>query len=254
MSTGLLYRLEYHLEVDDWCVSFDHPSPIVWSPGPFELTLENGVAVVETNERYVNDTKARKLVDPYLRSWGIDTALKMGGTFYFRFVNAQISDRETSTWRPPTEVRISQMAIEVFVAKPPKLTEYPPPPTSFFADTDVNTLWFLFQSYKNNQIPLAAMSYFCLTLIEGRAGGPKKAKAKYAISENVLDTLGKLTAIGDEKTGRKFIPGQFRPHTKSEKTWIEAAVKLLIQRAGEVASNSGQPMHKITMGHLPPLN
>ncbi len=44
MSTGLLYRLEYHLEVDDWCVSFDHPSPIVWSPGPFELTLENGHA------------------------------------------------------------------------------------------------------------------------------------------------------------------------------------------------------------------
>ena len=97
------------------------------------------------------------------------------------------------------------------------------------------------------------MGYFWLTLIEESAGGKKQAKSKYSISENVFDKLGQLTAVGDESSGRKFIQGQFRPHTPREKDWIEAAVKALIRRVGEVASNPHQPVEKLTMGHLPQL-
>ena len=113
MNNELLYRLEYKLETDEWCISFENPIPVRWNAGPFELTLSDGVAVVEMSERYVDDSDARQVVEPYLRSWEIDTMLRMGGEFTLKFVAARVSDRETSTWTPPTSVRVSQVAVEV---------------------------------------------------------------------------------------------------------------------------------------------
>jgi hypothetical protein len=99
------------------------------------------------------------------------------------------------------------------------------------------------------------MAYFCLTVVEERAGGRDKAAGRYAIEPNVLKTLGRLTStVGDDKEARKAKGRtERRPHTGAEKAWIEAAVRALIRRAGEWASDPRASLPQIIMSDLPRL-
>ena len=47
--------------------------------------------------------------------------------------------------------------------------------------------------------------------------------------------------------------GGFRPHSPAEIAWMEAAVKLLIQRAGEWAADRQAKWPQLTMEDLPNL-
>ena len=120
---------------------------------------------------------------------------------------------------------------------------------------DVETMWHRYEGYLAGREPLAAMAYFCLTVLQGSAGGRDEAAEQFGISGRVLDTLGRLTTeIGDDETARKRTHGsEWRPHTRAERAWIEAAVKALIRRAGEWASDPEAPGPQLTMNDLPKL-
>ena len=98
---------------------------------------------------------------------------------------------------------------------------------------------------------MQSMAYFCLTVLEHARGGRAGVASHYSIAMKVLDTLARLaTDTGDERTARK-VTKRLRPITDAERTWLEAAVKALIRRAGEVAA--GVSPSPLTMGDLPPL-
>jgi hypothetical protein len=97
------------------------------------------------------------------------------------------------------------------------------------------------------------MVYFCLTVIEAKAGGRDQAVKLYRISKEVLSKLGELTSErGDAKTARKMKQGKtLTPLSPTESSWINAAVKAIIRRVGEIDLDPTLP--DITMNDLPTL-
>jgi hypothetical protein len=134
-------------------------------------------------------------------------------------------------------------------------TRYPDPPGNFVLSPEVETMWVRFLGYHAGREPLASMGYFCLTVVGESAGGRRLASRQYSIAEDVLRKLGELTStVGSEKTARKLPPpSRRRVHTGQEIAWIEAAVKALIRRMGEYASDRTRAWPRVTMTQLPQL-
>lgn len=252
--SGLLYHLEYKLECDDWDISFENSSTVKWEPGPFSLLLANGIASIEMNERFPSDGQARNRVEPFLRSWEILTIIERGsGQFKFGFQSAKISERETSTWRPPGAIHVSQMAVEVLMSRPPRLREYPRVPTAFLADDDVLLMWQRFLGYRKDPNQLATVGYFCFTVAVGRAGSVPDAATLYNIDARVLKKLSELTSTrGSRTVARKYGGGRFRGHTKDERRWIDAVILQIILRVGHL-EGADPPNSRLTMDDLPSL-
>jgi hypothetical protein len=249
---SLRYRL-----VPGETVTFDCPPPVERETGPFRVRLEDGVATFEMLEHHASEETARRCVEEYLRAWEIDVALRSGrAEVRFEFEDADIIDRDPPP--PGTGVVIyakTATAKAHIAAAHVTRSRYPEPPRAFVVSPDVETMWRRYEGYLEGREPLAPMAYFCLTVLVASAGGRKKAAEKYVISRSVLSSLARLaTEVGDERTARKFdhLKDQ-RPHTGAEKAWIEAAVKALIRRAGERASNPGASLPEFTMSDLPKL-
>jgi len=136
--------------------------------------------------------------------------------------------------------------------------KYPDPPTFFTVTPDVETLWGRYEKYLDEKEYLPSMAYACLTFVENKAykkgkKGKRKAAAKlFLIDEPILNKLGELSAKGDTKTVRKFPEeGDLIPLSGKEIKWIEAAVKILIRRMGELANI--QSAQLITVADLPKI-
>ena len=136
--------------------------------------------------------------------------------------------------------------------------KYPDPPTVFTVTPDVETLWGRYEKYLDEKEYLPSMAYACLTFVENKAykkgkKGKRKAAAKlFLIDEPILNKLGELSAKGDTKTVRKFTEeGDLIPLSVKEIKWIEAAIKILIRRTGELANI--QSAQLITMADLPKI-
>jgi hypothetical protein len=240
-------------------VTFDCPSPVEWETQAFRMRLEDGVARFDMLEHHASEETARRCVEEYLRAWEIDVALRSGrAEVRFEFEDADIIDRDPPP--PGTGVVVyaktaTATAKAHIAAAHVTRRRYPEPPRAFVVSPDVETMWHRYQGYLDGREPLASMAYACLTLLEASAGGRNRAVKKYGIEIDVLGTLGRLTSsVGDKETARKFKGlSEPRPHTGSEKAWIEAAVKALIRRAGERASDPEASRPQITTSDLPRL-
>jgi len=253
--TCLRYRL-----VPSPTVTFDSPPAIEYTTEAFRVELKNGVAAFEMIEHHASEETAKKRVEEYLRAWEIDAALRFGlGEIHFDFNDADVIDREPPP--PGTSQVIYAKATAGAIGLVGNVTvhvtrrQYPEAPEAFIASPDVETMWRRYEGYLEGREPLASMAYACLTTLEASAGGRTRAVEQYGIGLSVLRKLGYLaTQVGDEATARKFTElRERRPHTGSERAWVEAAVKALIRRAGEWASDPQVPHRKITMADLPRL-
>jgi hypothetical protein len=204
--------------------------------------------------------EARRVVEDFLRSWEIKTELDSGrDELRFQFEDSHVIDRDPLPPGDPKKVPLSG-TIVITVKTSAKLHKirrnYPDPPTFFKVTPDVETLWQRYNNYLDGKEPLPSMAYFCLTLIENKAGGKKKRKlaAKlFLIEKAILERLGDLTANkGNAETARK-VPekGSITALNEKEKKWIEAVVKIFIQRMGELANI--QTAKLITMTDLPKI-
>jgi len=99
------------------------------------------------------------------------------------------------------------------------------------------------------------MAFFCLTFLEGQAGGRAEAARRYRIGRRVLRKLGELTgSVGGPREARKMNRrGVNRPLSDLERRWIEAVVPALIRRVGEYDFDQHAPWREITMADLPSL-
>jgi len=251
---ALYYRLETGQQL-----AFSNPPPTERETNAFSLRLADGKVEVKMKDHYTTDAEARRVVEPYLRSWEIATTLQHGpGTMTFVFERADVVDRNPPPPGASVAIHISSGGlVTTGCSAITRLSQakYPDPPDRFVASPDVVTMWQRYEGYWAGREPLASMAYMCLTVFNASAGGPHKAARQYSIDPEVLKQLGHLTsAIGDALTARKVgRKHQFRPHTSAEITWIEAVVKVLIQRAGEWAANPNATRPKIALKDFPTI-
>lgn len=249
--------LRYKLETVP-TVTFNNPPPVKVETDAFLLCLENGRAFVEMKEHFAAVEAARSAVDPYLHSWELDVALRFGRQeIRFTYEDAEVIDRNPPPPGSPQVIQLSAVISATSSSGTATLTvarrEYPFPPKHFRANPDVDTLWHRFDGYNQGREPLLAMAYFCLTLLEARAGGRKNAGKLYRVHKDVLSKLGELTAsTGDERTARKLKEtSALVPLAPTETRWIEAAVKAIIRRVGEIDANPS--LDVLAMSDLPTL-
>ena len=256
---SLRYKLKTHATT-----IYKNPPAVKVVRAEFECLLNDGVLTCHMREHYPAVGEARRVVEDFLHSWEIKTELEMGrGEMQFKFEDSQVIDRDPPPPGSPKIVRVSgtvNITSNVSGILHIKRRKYPDPPTVFTVTPDVETLWQRYNNFLDGKEPLPSMANFCLTLIESKANGKvKKRKRKFAanlflIDEPILNMLGNLTANrGDPMTARK-VPENGRSMTalsEKEKKWIEAVVKILIQRTGELANI--QSAQRITMKDLPKI-
>jgi hypothetical protein len=248
--------LRYRLETSE-TITYENPPAVEVIRDEFECRLSDGVLTCGMREHYPTVEEARGVVDGFLRSWEIKTALELGrGEMRFQFEDSHTVDRDPP---PPGSPQIiqgsasfrgtSKLSARAHVTR----SKYPGAPTTFAVTPDVETLWQRYENYLDGKEPLLSMAYFCLTVVEKKAGNRRAAAKQYCIEEAILQRLGDLTSNrGDTATARKALKGG-RTATLSGKeiNWIEGAVKALIRRTGELAS--AQPVPLITMSDLPEI-
>ena len=247
--------VRYRLEADPH-VTFENPPPIEWETDTFRMRLAEGIATFEMREHFPSVQEARNAVEVLLRSWEIDTGLRYGTReIHFRYEDSKLIDRNPP---PPGTVQVvtASATLRAYWALTAiahvRRKAYPQPPQHFRVSPDVETMWHRYEGYVEGREPISSMAYFCLTVLEARAGNRVRAAREYGISKNVLGELGKLTSErGDAKSARKMSP-RLRPLTSKEATWIEAVVKAIIRRVGERKAKT--PLPTIMMKDLPSLD
>ena len=242
--------LRYRLETSE-TTTYKNPPAVEVIRDEFECRLNDGVLKCHMREHYPTVEEARRVVDKFLRSWEIKTALELGrGEMRFQFEDSHVIDRDPPPLGSSQIVRVSGVSVGVStVLGTLRVTrgKYPSAPTNFTATPDVETLWQRYENYLDGKEPLLSMAYFCLTVVENKAGSRKAASTRYRIDETILQKLGELTSTrGDTATARKALKGGGTTTLSGkEKNWIEGAVKALIRRTGELAGT--QPVPLITM-------
>ena len=255
--------LRYRLKTSA-TTTYENPPAVKATRNEFEYHLNDGVLTCHMREHYPTVGEARRVVGDFLHSWEIKTALELGrGEMRFQFEDSHVIDRNPPPPGSPKIVRVSGIAnITSNISGILHVTrrKYPDPPTNFAVTPDVEILWQRYEKYLDGKKyldgnkDLLSMAYACLTFVERKADGIRKAAAElYRIDYDILDKLGDLTSTkGDAKTARKFPKkGNLIPLSEKENKWIEAVIKILIRRTGELANI--QSAQTITMTDLPKI-
>lgn len=219
------------------------PEDVVASTADFTVTLSGGgeqhfhVATVEMTTDFSTTEAARKVVEPYLQAWEIQSLLNhlnKHGDFSqplrFEYQSAEVSNPT------PISATAHLQTAQVFIE-----AKFPSPPSILLASPEVRSMWLRWRPYRAGRESLPGMGYYCLTVVVSIAGGSSRAHrqaaaSKYAIDIDVLDKLGELTSeIGDEHERRKEHATYRRPYTPEERGWITRVVLALIERVGRVA-------------------
>ncbi|QDU31085.1 hypothetical protein ETAA8_62380 [Anatilimnocola aggregata] len=256
-----LVSLHYQLETQA-TIKFDDPPPLDGNQTEFAYRLESGRLTVMMKQHCATEEAARNIVEPFLRSWELDFAIRRNSrAITFLFEKSEIID--LAPLPPDGSVRcIAGTAHLTLTAYAPTVVagfkDYPEPPTNFKASSDVENMWFRYARFLEDREPLLSMAYACLTVIEGSTGlkgnqGARDGAARmYAVDRQVLKHLGELVSTkGGPAEARKFDAGAtLQELTNAERGWVAAAVRLLIRRKGEYDANPGSTLTQLTMGDI----
>lgn len=232
--------LTYKLKTTD-LVSYVDPPAVRRERGPFSIELKDGILTVRMNDHFATVGEARGIVDPFIRSWEIHSALTKGSReFEFVFAHPEVIDRNPAQSTLPalkvvsTGRALASASVSVKVSR----RAYPDPPNGFVATPDVEALWVRYQGWLEGREPILTMAYFALTVLEAAAGTRKKAASHFGIEFEMLRKLGELaTERGDQGTARKMPrSGTLTPLTPEEERWIKLLIPELIRQAGEFSA------------------
>ena len=250
MNNPHINKIFYSLVTNDK-LSFKNCPALIIEEETHKFILENDILTCELITHFPDIDSARELIEPFLRAWELDAALKNGSEYFnFVFKKAEIINSAPSP---------NNASIEIILQCPPlpntrvsfHLTNpiFPNPPLGFSTNPDVETLWFRYKMYQEGKEPLLSMAYFCYSYLTYLSGNQKEASSTYFIKLDVLKKLSELTSTrGDKKTARKIKNHDFQPLTGQEQKWIEECVKKIIRRLGENITSSTS---MITMADLP---
>ena len=144
--------LRYRLKTPATTI-YKNPPSVKVIRDDFECLLNDGVLTFHMREHYPAVGEARRVVEYFLRSWEIKTALELGrGEMKFQFEDSHVIDRNPP---PPGSsefvhvsasgvVKFTGSAISILCITPSK---YPDPPTVFTVTPYVETLWGIYEDY-----------------------------------------------------------------------------------------------------------
>lgn len=235
-------------------LKFINPPVLHHDEGRFTCRLENGQLTVEMKEHHASVASAKEAVRPFLESWEIAEALRLGRReMWFEYVegSAKIIDRNSLPSSPSQTICPATVPVTTAVGVPTLVRgerAYPSPPVGFVASQDVKALFAEYRDYTEDRLDLARRAYACYTHVTKKlAQGERDAAEKFNISRNVLEELSRLAG----GKGRRKDLTQER-YTPQEEEWVAAAVRILIRRAGEHAA--GMELKPITLADLPKLS
>ena len=105
--------------------------------------------------------------------------------------------------------------------------------------------------------PLPGVAYFCFTRLKylsskhGCGGQRARAAAYHHISDASLKEIEKLSSTNGGAGSAHKADGVGTDLSRKEELFLEAAVKMIIRRAAEVAQNPGAAFPPITLADLP---
>ena len=249
---ALIYRITHSDRVN-----FDEAEPLEFETSQFIVRVEKGTARFTLKADYSNVTEARAAIEPFVDMWEMWDALnpELSG-FRLVYSTSEIIDRN----RPPGNygrlllpaIRMSAVGVQNFGYR-----LYPEPPTEQAAmNAEVQVMAYRHWLYRHGRDSLAAMAYFCLTVLEisteRERDRRKHAAQRYNINPSVLGTIAKLTSSKGGRDARKG-RGIARDFTPSERRWIELTIKKLIRRAAEVAEDPNHKFPTVKMANLSSL-
>ena len=255
--------LHYWVEHDDF-VDYEQASTLEFENDLLQLRLDKRWLTIKPQDHYANEEEAKGAVEGFVRSWEFNAALDAGTSrFSLKFLGADLYDRNP----PPAPPGVQQVAA-TFRAVP--MTSqvhlrlhrgaYPTPPTSTKTDPDdpaAKAMLSRLDRYHQGRETLAAMAYFCLTMLEnnvptGEGNDEKRASAHFTVSRKVLNTVSRLSSEKGGPDARKG-GGAGQDFTAQEREFLLAAVKAFIRRVAEKAANPEGSLERITLAGLPSL-
>lgn len=243
-------RALYYRLVHDDTVDYNSAAPLEYDEDSFSLRLQDGRAIFEMKRHYATEEQARASLNQFIDSWEIMVGLQRGpGEFSLKYESADIIDRNPDPGVISVQSRSLLMAGCDAVLHLSQAS-YPQPPAHFSVSAEVEAMYKRHLRYRNGGETLSSMAYYCYTALA--QGGDQAATEKYFISRNVIERLRILSSRKGGPEGRKWDVHD-KPYSGEERAWLEAAVKVLILRAGEIAANPSSRHSQITMSDLPRL-
>ena len=256
---ALGYRVVWAADVD-----YMRAPPIHIETDDFVLDLSGCELRASLKREYSTIEQARTQVDDYLHGWEIVIGIsEHPDAVHFKYESAEVDEVEID---PETGHRVRQAEAHIeattSLSAVPHVSrgKYPLPAHPFRVDSVVEALYARYVRYQAGRELLTSMAYFCLTVIERSAGGRKEAARKYCIAKPVFGHLGIFCSERGSKEEARKAPKAphdfvaFSPLSQRERKWVLAAVRLIIQRTGEVAACPDEPPAEITMQDLPDLS
>lgn len=250
---ALVFKVEHRSTV----AYGDDAPPIEHQEPGFLVRLADGTVRFEFQEHHATKDEALERVRPYIENWEMDASLRgQPGDFRLRFQETEVIDQDPPPPTPGAARGFAQGIVAVgtlgqasgMAVKP----YYPAPPSGLTLNVDapdVGTMYRRLSGYYEGHEPLQGMAYFCLTVVEQRFSGPRKAAKSLGIAAKVLGEISRLANKGGEDSARKAgVVGT--PLSSEEKRFLEEGVKAIIRRVAEVAHDPGGSFPTITRADL----
>ena len=241
----------------------DGAPPIEHEEPGFRVTLRDRTVRFELKEHHATREGALERVRPYVRNWEMDAGLnERPGNFRLEFQEAEVIDRSP----PPPTPGITNIGATITVPTPTVRASlsvvspsYPPPTSGLTLktdDPDVATMYHRLSDYYADRKYLPSMAYFCLTVLEDKFTNAKRRSAakSFRIDLAVLDAVGELSSTKGGVGSARKAEATGTALSRKEERFLEAAVKMIIRRAAEVAQNPGGAFRMITLADLPDLS
>ena len=190
----LIYRVRH-----DETVNYDKASPFEYETASFKVSVKGSEARFEMKEHFPTAAQAREVVGPFIRQWEFAATLDRDpGEFELVFLDAVVEDRN-----PTPGVFAVKSVARVILGNSASLVvvhgTYPEPPTNVAIDADVEAMALHYSRYREGKETLAAMAYFCLTVLERATGADRRHRrraipGKFGIEVTVANTLGDLSS------------------------------------------------------------
>ena len=171
MNDPHVTALHYWVEHDD-SVDYDNAVPLGYEDDLIDVHLEKRQLTLRPKEHYASVQEARESLEDFIRNWEFDAAVEAGGRqFELKYMYADICDRNPAP--PPPGVVEASMSVRAGV---PKVSfrlrvgkpKYPNPSEKLKLDPSDPTAQAMLSRldrYHQGRETLAAMSYFCITVL-----------------------------------------------------------------------------------------
>jgi hypothetical protein len=246
---ALYYRVEHGEHVD-----YTKTKPLAYAEADFDIEIKDRRVAIALKIHFASINDARASVEPFLRAWEMDAALRYGPrTLIFRYDRADVIDRNPtpgghSLVAEPLILTVAGGSVKLVIG----LANFPSVPVEMARDASVDLMFERYVLYRDGGTTLADAAYYCLTVVERAADRRAAAAKKFAIQYEVLNKLGELSANKGGARARK-VQGSTAEFTGSERQWLEEAMISLIRRAAEFAYDPNAMLRQITMADLPQI-